>query len=91
MGKHANKAIGEEKMKLIFSTVTREIGEGDAKQTVVLKYDQVTERFDLHKNKALIVSSSRLNDCVLAATEHNVSFSPEELKISYKLLAPKMK
>jgi hypothetical protein len=84
MGKHTNKTSGETKMNLIFATVTKEIGEGEAKQTVTLKYNPGTERFDLHKDKNLIISSCCLNDCVLAAEGLKISFSPEEKKIGYK-------
>jgi hypothetical protein len=82
MGK--NKAVGEAKMNLVFTAVTKEIGEGDAKQTLTLKYDEGTERFSLKKDDYLIVSSCNLNDCVLAAESYKVIFSPEERKVSYK-------
>jgi hypothetical protein len=88
MGKHANKAVGDEKTKIVFATVTKEVGEGDAKQIFTLKYDEVTERFSLKKDDYLIVSSCNLNDCVLTALSYKISFSPEEKKISYKPIKP---
>lgn len=84
MGKHANKSAGDEKTRIIFATVTKEVGEGDTKQTFTLKYDEETERFSLKKGNSLLVSSCNLNDCVLAAAEHKISLSPDEKKISHK-------
>jgi len=84
MGKHANKSAGDEKTKIVFATVTKEVGEGDAKQTFTLKYDEGTERFSLKKDNSLLVSSCNLNDCVLTAETHKISFSAEEKKIGYK-------
>jgi hypothetical protein len=83
MGKHG-KEKGEEKTKIVFQTVVKEIGEGDAKQALALKYDPVTERFDLHKDDHLVASSCFLGDCVMAAESYGVKYSDSEKKVTFK-------
>jgi hypothetical protein len=82
----AKDAVGDTKTMMVFAPVTKEIGEGEAKQTLTLKYDQETERFDLHKDKALIVSSCNLGDCISAASSCGVSYSDEERKVAFKVV-----
>jgi hypothetical protein len=84
MGKMGSKAVGDVKTKIVFATVTKEVGEGDAKQTFTLKYEDVTERFSLKKDSQLLVSSCCLSDCIHAAAEHKVAFTSDETKVTYK-------
>jgi len=83
MGKQG-KEKGEAKTKVVFQAVVKEIGEGEAKQALTLKYDPVTERFDLHKDEHLVSSSCSLGDCVMAAESYGVKYSDEEKKVSFK-------
>ena len=85
MGKQG-KEKGEEKTKIVFQTVVKEIGEEEAKQALTLKYDPATERFDLHKDDHLVASSCFLGDCVTAAESYGVKYSPEEKKVTFKVV-----
>jgi len=85
MGK-LGKEKGEAKTKIVFQTVVKEIGEGEAKQALTLKYDPVTERFDLHKDDYLVSSSCFLGDCVKSAESYGVKYSNEEKKVTFKVI-----
>jgi hypothetical protein len=82
----AKDTVGDTKTTVVFTPVTKEIGEGEAKQKLILKYDQGTERFDLHKDETLVVSSCSLKDCILAALSCGVSYSDEERKVTFKVV-----
>ena len=81
MGKQG-KEKGEAKTKIVFQTVTKESGNTG----YTLKYDEWTGRFGLSGNDGLLVSSASLKDCVLAAEGHGVKYSPEELKVTLKVI-----
>ena len=82
MGKQG-KEKGEAKTKIVFQTVTKEAGNIG----YTLKYDEWTGRFGLSGNDSgLLVSSASLKDCVMAAEGHGVKYSPEELKVTFKVI-----
>jgi len=84
MGKTGSKAVGEVQTKIVFATISKEIGEGDDKKSFLLSYENGTERFSLKKNGSLLISSSSLRDCVLAGEEHGLKLTDEEKKVTLK-------
>lgn len=87
MGKQG-KEKGEEKTRIVFQAVVKEVEKLTGKIGYTLSYDDGTGRFSLSRNDSLglLVSSVSLKDCVLAAEEHGVKYSPEELKVTFKAI-----
>lgn len=86
MGKQG-KEKGEAKTKIVFQAVVKEIEKLTGKLEYVLKYDEDTGRFNLSRDDSgMLVSSISLKDCVMAAEEHGVKYSPEELKVTLKVI-----
>lgn len=83
MGKTSSNKTPDIRTSISFSNVTKEVGEGDEKVTFSIKYDSVTERFDLRKNDRLLASSSNLNDCVISAGKNGLHLSDEDKKVSF--------
>ena len=87
MGKQG-KEKGEARTRIVFKTVVKEVEKLTGKIGYTLGYDEGTGRFNLSRNdsRGMLVSSASLKDCVLAAEEHGVKFSPEEQKVTFKAI-----
>ena len=79
----------DDRIKILFPKITKEIGEGEEKKKYTLDYNDWTERFDFRQDGKIIVSSCSLKDCVSSAKEKGLSFEEEELVVKFEKIDKK--
>lgn len=86
MAKTFGKEKTDPKTRIVFSPVSKEIGEGENKSVLKLTFNQWTGRFDLRLDDDLIISSVALSDCVKRAEERGATYTEQEKKVTFKVV-----